>query len=285
MIPLTDLDKNKLEIGLYVVSTPIGNLSDITLRALNILKNSDYILCEDTRISRKLLDKYNIKSQLISNHKFNEKSNINKIENLFKGNKIISLISDAGTPCISDPGLVVIKQCIKKNIKIFSIPGPSAVTSAISISGLNEKYIFYGFFPEKLKQIKELAFEVSKLNYSLVFFISAKKLRKNITIFKKYFPNRSAVVCKEITKLYEEYFRIGVDEFEKISDKLRGEITLVLSPDMSLKLNNLDDNDKKKIRKLIKNSSIRDIVKDLNKTKKISKKEIYDFCLSLKNEK
>ena len=241
MIPLTDLDKNKLEIGLYVVSTPIGNLSDITLRALNILKNSDYILCEDTRISRKLLDKYNIKSQLISNHKFNEKSNINKIENLFKGNKIISLISDAGTPCISDPGLVVIKQCIKKNIKIFSIPGPSAVTSAISISGLNEKYIFYGFFPEKLKQIKELAFEVSKLNYSLVFFISAKKLRKNITIFKKYFPNRSAVVCKEITKLYEEYFRIGVDEFEKISDKLRGEITLVLSPDMSLKLNNLDE--------------------------------------------
>ena len=249
MIPLTDLNKNKLEIGLYVVSTPIGNLSDITLRAINILKKSDYILCEDTRISRKLLDKYNIKSKLIPNHKFNEKSNVNKITDLFEEDKIISLISDAGTPCISDPGLVIIKQCIENNIKIFSIPGPSAVTSAISISGFDEKYLFYGFFPEKLKEIKNLSYELSKLKYSVVFFISAKKLQKNIPIIKKYFPNRFVVVCKEITKLYEEYFRIGTDEFEKISEKLRGEITLVISPDKSLKLNNLDDNDKKKNKK------------------------------------
>ena len=115
MIPQREKKINELKYGLYVVSTPIGNLKDITLRAIEILKQSEYILCEDTRVSKNLLEKYNIKSKLISNHKFNEKKNLNKIINLLEDKKVISLISDAGTPCISDPGSVIVRECIKKN--------------------------------------------------------------------------------------------------------------------------------------------------------------------------
>ncbi len=284
MIPFSDLNNNKLKMGLYVVSTPIGNLSDITLRALNVLKNSDFILCEDTRVSKKLLDKFNIQSKLISNHKFNEKSNLNKINKLLEENKIISLISDAGTPCISDPGLIVVRECIKKNIKIFSIPGPSAVTAAMSTSGFEGKYFFYGFFPEKDGEIKNIANELIRLKCSIIFFISAKKLIKKIPKFKKYFPDRSIVICKEITKLYEQYIRIDIKELENIPYNLKGEITVILSPN-NANLNKLNENDKKKIKELIKNFSIKDIMETINKNKKIPKKEIYEFCLSLKNEK
>ena len=139
------------ENALYLVSTPIGNLKDITLRAIETLKKSSFILCEDTRVSRILLDKYQIKSHLISNHKFNESKNLNKIIDLLKSRKTISLISDAGTPSISDPGAILVNECVRNNIKITPIPGPSAVSTAVSISGFSEKFIFFGFLPEKKK--------------------------------------------------------------------------------------------------------------------------------------
>ena len=132
--------------GLYLVSTPIGNLKDITLRALEVLKKSSYILCEDTRVSKNLLDKYDIKSKLISNHKFNETKNLSKIVEFLKSGEIVSLISDAGTPSISDPGAILINECVKNNISIIPIPGPSAVAAAASVSGFSEKFFFYGFF-------------------------------------------------------------------------------------------------------------------------------------------
>ena len=146
-----NLDSHNKEIkkGLYLVSTPIGNLGDITLRAIDTLKNSDYILCEDTRVSKILLDKYTIRSKLISNHKFNEKKNVSKILELLKKGSIISLISDAGTPIISDPGAIIVNECIKHKIEIIPVPGPSAVLSAVSMSGFSEKFFFYGFLPEK----------------------------------------------------------------------------------------------------------------------------------------
>ena len=285
MISLTEYNYNKLEMGLYIVSTPIGNLSDISLRALNIFKNSDYIFCEDTRVSKNLLDKYNIKTKLISNHKFNEKSNLTKINKMLEQNKIISLISDAGTPCVSDPGQIIVNECIKKSIKIFSVPGASAVTAAMSASGFDQKFFFYGFFPEKKKEVENIATNLSRIRCSIVFFISAKKFKKKTSIIKKYFADRSIVICKEMTKIYEDYARFEVPEIENIELKLKGEITIVLSPTISKNLNNLNDLDKKKIKKLIESSSIKDIVKIINKNKKIQKKEIYDFCLSLKNEK
>jgi 16S rRNA (cytidine1402-2'-O)-methyltransferase len=287
MIPQTDIKINKLKYGLYVVSTPIGNLGDITLRAIDVLKQSDFILCEDTRVSKKLLERYDIKSQLISNHKFNEKKNLSKILKVLEDKKIISLISDAGTPAISDPGKIIVNQCIKNNINIIPIPGASAVSSAISISGFSEKYYFYGFFPQKNKELVEDLNLLSSLNCSIVFFISPKKINKAIKSIKNFFSGRKIVICREISKFYEEYIRMDVDELKEFKNNVKGELTIVLSDIEKKKItsNNLNESDKKNIKKMIKILSIKDITNHINSNRNVSKKEIYNYCLHLKNEK
>jgi len=287
MIPQTDIKINKLKYGLYVVSTPIGNLGDITLRAIDVLKQSEYILCEDTRVSKNLLEKYKIKSKLISNHKFNETKNLNKIIQILKSNTIVSIISDAGTPSISDPGSILINECVKNEIDIYPIPGASAVTAAVSISGFSEKYYFYGFFPEKNKDLnKDLAI-LSKLNCSIVFFIPPKKINKTIDPIKNFFADRKILICREISKFYEEYTRTSVNDLNNYSKPPKGELTVVISEgeinkDIEKKLSTLDKN---KIKKMIQTSSIKDIVNLVSKEKEISKKDIYNFCLKIKNEK
>ena len=278
---------NKLKPGLYCVATPIGNLGDITHRAIEIIKNSDLILCEDTRVSKKLLNKFDINKKLISNHKFNEKKNLNFILELLEKNKIISMISDAGTPAISDPGRFLINRCIEKNINIYPIPGPSAVSTAMSISGFSDKYLFCGFLPEKENQIIKLFESFSDINFSIIFFISPKKINKIVNLIKKYFFNRNILICREITKFHEEYLRSAVKDLSELSISTKGEITVVISEDNNIekKLNKLEESDKKKIRKLLKKMTIKNIIIEINKDKEISKKIIYDYCLKLKNEK
>ena len=214
MILHTENINNKVKSGLYIVSTPIGNLSDITLRALEILKKSDYILCEDTRISKNLLERYEIKSKLIANHKFNEKKNLLKVIDILKSGSIVSLISDAGTPLISDPGAILVNECVINKIDIFPIPGASAVSSAVSISGFSEKYFFYGFFPEKNSKLKEDFEKLANLEGCIVFFISPRKFNRSIKDLKHYFSNRKILVCREMTKFYEEYIRTDVETLE-----------------------------------------------------------------------
>ena len=282
-------DQNKLlnfKSGLYVVSTPIGNLMDITLNAIEILKISDLILCEDTRVSKKLLDKHNIKSKrLLPYHKFNEKKNLTKAIKLLYKKKIVSIISDAGTPCISDPGNILINECIKNQINIFSIPGPSSVISAVSISGFTDKFIFYGFFPEKTKDIKKDLELLSKLNLSIVFFISAKKFKKSSIYLEKYFSGRKILICKELTKMYEQHFRLEVSKIKDFNLDLRGEITIVISEKAEGESKyKLDEEDKLLIKKLMKKLSIKDIVSMIKKNKDIPKKEIYNYCIQIKNE-
>ena len=287
MIPLTDIKINNLKYGLYVVSTPIGNLGDITLRAIEVLRLSDYILCEDTRISKNLMLKYNIKSKLISNHKFNEKKNVLNIIKVLKSKKIVSIISDAGTPTISDPGQIIINECIKNNINIYPIPGSSAVSASFSISGFSEKYYFYGFFPQKNKELKNDLEFLTNLNSSIIFFISSKKINKAIPQIKKFFSGRKILICREMTKFYEEYIRSNVDDI-KIFEKIpKGELTLILSEKYSEKnfVNKLNESDKKNIKKMLKTLSIKDITQLISQNKNISKKEIYNYCLKLKNEK
>ncbi len=275
----------EIKKGLYLVPTPIGNLGDITLRAIDILKKSDYILCEDTRVSKKLFQNYQIKSKLISNHKFNEKKNLEKIIKLFDEDIIISLISDAGTPSISDPGSLLVKECIKKNINVFPLPGPSAVSSAISISGFSDKFFFYGFFPEKMNKLQEDLENLIKLNSSIVFFISAKKIDKIIPILKKNFMGRKILICKEISKYYEEYIRTDIDKLKLFDNKLKGELTVVISEKKDEKNSQiLSESDKRIISSMINKLSIKEISNLINQNKKISKKEIYNYCLSLKNE-
>ena len=287
MILHTDNINNKVKSGLYIVSTPIGNLSDITLRALEVLKKSDYILCEDTRTSKHLLDRYEIKSKLISNHKFNEKKNLSKIIEILKSDCIVSLISDAGTPSISDPGAILINECLINKINIYPIPGASAVSSAVSISGFSEKYFFYGFFPEKNNKLKEDFEKLKNLDGSIVFFISPRKFNRSVKDIKQYFSDRKILICREMTKFYEEFIRTDIDKLEPFTSDPKGELTIVISERVKERNSSiiLKESDKKNIQKMIKKLSIKDITDLISQNSNVPKKEIYSYCLKLKNEK
>ena len=274
------------EICLYLVSTPIGNLKDITFRAVEVLKKSNYVLCEDTRVSKNLFNRYEIKSNMISNHKFNEVKNLNKIINLLKSGQIISLISDAGTPSISDPGAILINECAKNNIKVVPIPGPSAVATAISISGFSDNFFFSGFLPEKKKNIISEFEKFSKLDCSIVFFISPKKINKIIPELKKFFIDRKIVFCREISKLFEEFIRKDINDLELFKEEPKGELTVVISEKKNDKkiTQELSESDKIVIKKMINKLTIKEITEFITQNKDISKKEIYNYCLKLKNE-
>ena len=280
-------DKKETKKGLYLVSTPIGNLGDITYRAVEILKKSDYILCEDTRVSKNLFNKYDINSKLISNHKFNETKNLKNIINLLKDGSVISLVSDAGTPNISDPGAILIRECLKNNIDVVPIPGPSAITTALSISGFSEKFFFYGFFPDKKKDFLQDLQILSDLNSSIVFFISSKKINKIIPDLKEKFVGRKILICREMTKFYEEFIRLEVDKLELFDKDLKGELTVIISEMGNEKKNPqiLSESDKVNIKKMMKKLSIKEVVSFVSENRKVSKKLIYNFCLKIKNEK
>ena len=287
MILDTENKNNKVKSGLYIVATPIGNLADITLRALDVLKKSDYILCEDTRTSKNLLDRYEIKSKLISNHKFNEKKNLLKMIEILKSDCIVSLISDAGTPAVSDPGAILINECVANNINIFPISGASSVSTAVSISGFNEKYFFYGFFPEKNNKLKEEFEKLVNLSGCIVFFISPRKFNKSIKDIKHYFSGRKILICREMTKFYEEYIRSDIDTLEPFKSDPKGELTIVISQMLKEKNSSviLKESDKKNIQKMIKKLSIKDITDLISQNTSVPKKVIYNYCLKLKNEK
>jgi 16S rRNA (cytidine1402-2'-O)-methyltransferase len=287
MILHSENKNNKVKSGLYIVSTPIGNLSDITLRAIDVLKKSDYILCEDTRVSKNLLDRYEIKSKLISNHKFNEKKNLTRIIDILKYDCVVSLISDAGTPSISDPGTILINECLLNDINIFPLPGPSAVISAVSISGFSERFFFYGFFPEKNSKLKEDFTNLSNLDSSIVLFISPKKFNRSVKVIKEYFSGRKILVCREMTKFYEEYLRTDIDILKPFKDNPKGELTIVISEKEKIKKASLklSESDKKTIEKMIEKLSIKDITDLISQNSDVPKKEIYNHCLKLKNEK
>ena len=279
--------KKEFKKGLYLVPTPIGNLGDVTFRAIDILKKSDYILCEDTRVSKILLNKYQIKSKLISNHKFNEKKNLSKVIELLKNGCIISIISDAGTPGISDPGSIIINKCIENNIEVIPLPGASSVTLAVSISGFSEKFFFYGFIPNKKNKIEKDFTELSNLNSSIVFFVSPNKIMKILPIIKKSFTGRKILICREMTKHFEEFIRPDVEKVETLQFELTGEFTIVISEKIIDKNTSqtLGESDKKIINQMINKISIKDIINMVQRNSKISKKTIYNYCVKLKKWK
>jgi len=270
---------------LYIVSTPIGNLDDITFRALEVLKNSNIILCEDTRRSIKLLNHYKIKKKLISYHKFNEKRQLTKIIQYFNEGKILSLISDAGTPLLSDPGRLLVNQCLNNGIQITPIPGVSAITSATSVSGFKDQFLFYGFLPKRQIEIDKVLNSLSQSDYAKVFFIPSKKINFYIKNFKKHFSGRKIVIAKEITKIHEAFIREKIDDLKLFENNLKGELTIVISE--SVKKAESFDEEKivNKVKKYLKNYSLKDTVNLISETEKINKKIIYKLCLKIKNEK
>ena len=271
--------------SLYIVSTPIGNLDDITLRAINVLKNSDIILCEDTRHSIKLLGHLKIKKSLIPYHKFNEKKELNKIIKYLNEGKILSLISDAGTPLLSDPGKLLIQSCIKNSINIIPIPGASSITAAMSVSGFKDQFLFYGFLPKTENQIEKVLSSLKNINFSIIFFIPSKKLNLYLQKFKKYFFGRKILIAKEITKLHELFYRNNIDSIETFKTPIKGELTVVISEKKIKDEIKINEEIILKAKKYLKKYSLRDVVELLFKTEKINKKKIYQICLKIKNDK
>jgi len=271
--------------GLYIVSTPIGNLDDITLRSLDVLKKSDIILCEDTRRSLKLLNHYKIKKKLVSYHKFNEHKELQKIIEYLNEGKILSLISDAGTPTLSDPGLLLIRACIEKNIKIFPIPGPSAITAAVSVSGFNDRFLFYGFLPKTENDLIKTINSLKNLDFSIVFFLPGIKINFYLKFFKKYFSKRDIFIAREVSKIHETFYRDKISTIEPFKTDLKGELTVVIS---KIYTNNGSEPDLDIIAeatKYLKKYSLKDVVELISKKEKVSKKKVYEICLKINNDK
>ena len=270
---------------LYIVSTPIGNLDDITLRALEVLKKSDIILCEDTRRSIKLLNHFKIKKKLIPYHKFNEKKQLGSIIKHFNEGKILSMVSDAGTPLLSDPGRLLVNECIENGIQVTPIPGVSSITSALSVSGFKDQFLFYGFLPKTENELEKILADLSQNTFSQVFFVPSNKLNFYIKNFKKFYSDRKILIAKEITKIHETFIREDVNKLNLFKDTLKGELTIVISE----KKNEIKKFDEKKIvnkiKKYIKKYSLKDTVNLVLENEKINKKKIYDLCLKVKNEK
>ena len=271
--------------NIYIVSTPIGNLDDITLRALKVLKNSDIILCEDTRRSIKLLNHYKIRKKLVSYHKFNEKKKLNEIIKYFKEGKILSLISDAGTPLLSDPGRLLINKCAENEIQITPIPGVSSITTALSVSGFKDQFLFYGFLPKTEKELKKVLTTLSNYQFTQVFFITSKKINQYIREFKLFFSGRKILIARELTKIHESFIRADIDDLQLFKTHIKGELTVIISE--QIKKPKIFDEQKivNKIKKYLKNYSLKDTVNLILETEKINKKKIYDLCLKIKNEK
>ncbi len=270
---------------LYIVSTPIGNLEDITFRALHVLRNSDMILCEDTRRSIKLLNHYKIKKRLVPYHKFNEKKQLTNIIKHFKEGKILSLISDAGTPLLSDPGRLLVNKCVERGIKVIPIPGVSSITSALSISGFNDQFLFYGFLPKTQNELDKVLMTLSKNHYTQVFFVPSKKINFYIKGFKSFFSGRRILIAKEITKIHETFLREKVEKLKPFKIPIKGELTIIISENSEKSEPFDEEKIVNKVKKYLKDYSLKDTVNLILETEKINKKKIYNLCLKIKNEK
>ena len=217
---------------LFVVSTPIGNLEDITLRAVNVLKDCDVIACEDTRTTKKLLAQYGIETNLTSYHEHNEVEKSQKLLEKLKEGKDVALVSDAGTPSVSDPGWRLVNLSIENNIEVVPVPGPSATLSALVVSGLpTDSFLFLGFFPKTSGKKKELLKDVKNYPYTLIFYESAKRLSGTLSLLLEILGDRNVCIAREMTKLYEEVIRGSVSEVISIlseRDSVKGEVTVVL---------------------------------------------------------
>ena len=284
---IDQINKNNFLPGLYIVSTPIGNLADISIRALSALSLSSLILCEDTRTSKKLTSKYGIKNTLKSFHKFNSSKELPSIIAKLKDGLIVSIISDAGTPLISDPGESLVNKCIEEKISVYSIPGASSVLGSIVISGIDSnKFTFLGFFPQ-VKKLKEAYLErILDANETIILYESPRRLLKLLKYFIDNIPNRKIAVVRELTKKNEEVIR-GSPEFiySKFYNRpnIKGEITLVIEGVEFNKKNHFNNEEIIALINLYKSTlSDKDIVAKISNKFNLSKRVIYQLIIDNK---
>ena len=268
----------------YIVSTPIGNLEDMTFRAVNVLKEVDVILCEDTRHSIKLLNHFEIKNKLISYHKFNEKERIDYILSLINEEKKIALISDAGTPLISDPGSILVKELIENNIKFTVVPGANALLPALILSGFNsEEFLFIGFLQKKYNKKEEKLKTLKDLDKTLIFYSSPYELKDLLKAINNVLGNRKVAISKEITKIHETTYRDEVinliDIFEN-EENIKGEFVVVVEGNKEEKKNLSMEETKEIFQKRVKSGeNPKDIIKNLAKENNLNKRELYNFLM------
>lgn len=266
---------------LYLIPTPIGNLEDITLRAINTLKEVDIVFAEDTRETYNLLKHFNITKKIESCHKFTEMKNKNKIINILKEGKNVGYVTDRGTPLISDPGNVITDEVIKEGITVISLPGPNALLPAINMSGLsNEKFLFYGFLSNKSSTMKKELINLKELNYTLIFYESPHRIESTLKLFIEILGDRKIAIVREISKLYEEVIRDNISNIIEICDKIKGEIVIVVEG-CNQKEDNNDYNEL--IKNLINEGySKRDAIKEIADKYNTSKNKLYNEYKEIK---
>ena len=271
---------------LYLVATPIGNLEDITLRALRILKEVDYIAAEDTRNTLKLLNHFEIKKPLISNHRHNEEDRENSLIEKLKDGKNIAVVSDAGTPGISDPGEVIAKRAIEENIEVIPIPGACAAINALIASGLNTKeFVFFGFLPLNKKLRKEKLEEIKNENKTIIIYEAPHKIKDSLNDLKNVVGDRKIVLARELTKIYEEFIRGNIDEIIEKSENLKGEMILLIEGNNEINneniLNNLSLEEHYNVYEK-QGLDKKEIIKKIAKDRGVNKNEIYQYFLKNK---
>lgn len=276
---------------LYIVATPIGNLSDFSKRGIETLESVDYILVEDTRQTIKLLNHFNIKNKMFSYHKFNEKEKTIKVLDDLKNGMNIALVSDAGTPCISDPGYILVKAARENNIPVIGVPGCSAAITALSVGGLDtSSFVFYGFVPTDNKGKKELFNKIKTSEVKTkVIYESPKRIKKLLKELESEIPGCVVCVCSEITKVHEKYFygdiNVVLDKISKDSSAEKGEYVILISNEPLSEQEKDTSLEALIVDYVIKNkTSIKDAINELNKANNnISKKDLYNAGLNLKN--
>ena len=271
---------------LYLVATPIGNLEDITLRALRILKEVDYIAAEDTRNTLKLLNHFEIKKPLISNHRHNEEDRENSLIEKLKDGKNIAVVSDAGTPGISDPGEVIAKRAIEENIEVIPIPGACAAINALIASGLNTKeFVFFGFLPLNKKLRKEKLEEIKNENKTIIIYEAPHKIKDSLNDLKNIVGDRKIVLARELTKIHEEFIRGNIDEIIEKSENLKGEMILLIEGNNEINneniLNNLSLEEHYNVYEK-QGLDKKEIIKKIAKDRGVNKNEIYQYFLKNK---
>ena len=276
MIKLIQKSYNKSNYGkLYLIPTPIGNLEDITIRAINILKEVDIVYAEDTRETKLLLNKYDIRKKIESCHKYSEMMHKDRIISILKEGKSIGYVTDRGTPLISDPGNIIVDEVIKNKIDVISLPGPNALLPAINMSGIsNERFIFYGFLNSKKNLKRKELIDLKNEKYTLIFYESPFRIKETLEFMLEVFGDRKSAIVREISKIYEEVNRDNISNLIEYCDKIKGEIVLVIEGNKE-EVKNI--NYKKEFNELLKKGySKRDAIREISDKYSISKNKLYE---------
>lgn len=278
-----------IESALYIVPTPIGNLDDITIRAIDVLKNATLIAAEDTRHSKILLDKLGISgTKMISCHDHNEEQRADMIIDEVKNGGIVALISDAGSPLINDPGYRVVTICSKQNVKVVPLPGPCALITALEASALpTDKFMFCGFFPVKEKELTDTVQALSDVDYTAVFYETPRRIIDTMEIVAKVLPEHDVTLCREMTKTFESFYRLkakDAPEFLKAdSDRTKGEFVVAIGA-LKTETSKINPTVVKALKELIKTSPVKAVANALSELTGVKKNDLYNLALELKDK-